>query len=147
MQWSEVFLRNSDGDDSMKGLPRIVSILLLVLLGLSILSPLLSVGAADDASVPACCRRNGKHHCLMSMTQRHQAVERDTHIGVIPEKCPYTPYLTFGVRLPDLGLIATASAVFGELVSHPSVAPQTESKWRIARNRSRQKRGPPSIQA
>jgi hypothetical protein len=38
----------------------------------------------------------------------------------------------------------TASA-FAELVHHPAVHEQTHAKYRISRDRSRQKRGPPSL--
>jgi hypothetical protein len=45
------------------GLRRFSAILLLLLFGLSLLSPLL--GSDGEANLPACCRRGGKHHCAM----------------------------------------------------------------------------------
>jgi hypothetical protein len=45
------------------GLRRFSAILLLLLFGLSLLSPLF--GSDGEANLPACCRRAGKHHCAM----------------------------------------------------------------------------------
>ena len=37
-----------------------------------------------------------------------------------------------------------ASLIFAEIVSHPTVKPQTEARARVALDLSRQKRGPPA---
>jgi hypothetical protein len=42
---------------------RLLASLLLVLISLSLVSPVLASPARSD--VPACCLRNGKHHCEM----------------------------------------------------------------------------------
>jgi hypothetical protein len=42
---------------------RLLASLLLVLISLSLVSPVLASAAKSD--VPACCLRNGKHHCEM----------------------------------------------------------------------------------
>jgi hypothetical protein len=42
---------------------RVLACLLLVLISLSLVSPALASAAKPD--VPACCLRNGKHHCEM----------------------------------------------------------------------------------
>jgi hypothetical protein len=44
-------------------LRRLLASLLLVLISFSLVSPLLASAAKPDA--PACCLRNGKHHCEM----------------------------------------------------------------------------------
>jgi hypothetical protein len=38
-----------------------------------------------------------------------------------------------------------SASVLASLVTHPAGVAQTESKWRISHDRSRQKRGPPSL--
>ena len=58
---------------------RILSILLLLVLGLGPEAPATALasglisgpasawsGKVDESRLPACCRRNGKHHCAMS---------------------------------------------------------------------------------
>jgi hypothetical protein len=60
------------------------------------------------------------------------------------QKCPYYAGLTTVSEFSHFALLA-GDAIFAELVSHPAVVAQTECKWRIARDRSRQKRGPPFL--
>jgi hypothetical protein len=60
------------------------------------------------------------------------------------EHCPYFPGVTTAVRSGWTALPAQQS-IYAGLVSHPAVLAQTQSMWRISRDRSRQKRGPPSI--
>jgi hypothetical protein len=42
---------------------RLTATLLLALFSISLMS---AFGADPDAKLPACCRRNGKHHCAMA---------------------------------------------------------------------------------
>src|SRR5882757_2391497 len=127
---------------------RIFSILLLVFFGLPIVSPLLAMTTDAEAGLPACCRRNGAHHCMMNMgTGTHvgnSSGDRGTpHLAVLTEKCPYTPQAP-ATGHPDLLALDPSSAIFAEIVSHPAGIAQTESRRRIAQDRSRQKRGPPA---
>jgi hypothetical protein len=97
-------------------------------------------GASDaEAGVPACCRRDGKHHCAMLAAPSLP----DKGVGSIREKCPYTPAALTVVVLPSFAP-STAAAIFAGVVQHTSVAPQTSARGRVSYNRSRQKRGPPS---
>jgi hypothetical protein len=59
------------------------------------------------------------------------------------ERCPYCPRAMTAVH-PGAMSPADYSSVLVSPASHPSGVAQTESKRRIARDRSRQKRGPPS---
>jgi hypothetical protein len=62
-----------------------------------------------------------------------------------PEKCPFAPAaLVGGPHLTALD-VSPGQIFFAGLLSHPSISAQTESKRRISRDRSRQKRGPPSL--
>lgn len=60
------------------------------------------------------------------------------------DHCPYFPGTTTAVRTGWTALPAQHS-IYAGLVIHPAVFAQTQSMWRISRDRSRQKRGPPSI--
>ncbi|RXH57349.1 hypothetical protein GRAN_0659 [Granulicella sibirica] len=45
----------------------------------------------------------------------------------------------------DVMSVDVSDGLFASLMTHPAGVAQTESKWRISRDRSRQKRGPPSL--
>jgi hypothetical protein len=47
---------------------RAIAFSLMVLFSLTLIAPLFAPDA--DANLPACCRRNGKHHCMMRMMER-----------------------------------------------------------------------------
>ena len=132
----------------MDSVRRILSILLLVFFGLPVVAPLLAMTTDAEAGLPACCRRNGAHHCsMMNMgTGRHiSSSPGDSgtpHLAVLTEKCPYTPQAPATAH-PDLLALDPSSAIFAEIVSHPNGVAQTESRRRISQDRSRQKRGPP----
>lgn len=122
------------------------SVLLLLLTLWS--APLLSVLTARSAedNLPACCRRNGKHHCMMMM----QMSMRDTGSGpafTVPfQACPLFPR-SLVPNIPAQHLFtAPASGIFyTQILSHPAVAPQTEAHYRVSFDRARHKRGPPAL--
>jgi hypothetical protein len=121
---------------------RLISITLLLLFSLPLISPVLALAAVSDANLPACCRRNGAHHCMMK-TQQTEASGHGPSFSAIPQKCPAYPAMVTSVRHGDLSL-STACLIFAEIVSHPSVKAQTIARSRVALDRSRQKRGPPT---
>jgi hypothetical protein len=127
----------------MDVLKKPLAIALLAVFGLPFVPPLLALSATSDAGLRACCRRNGKHHCVMS-TGEKATLSQDIPVFSTPsEGCPYCPA---SVAIVHVNVFApsVAQAVFAGLIAHPAVVPQTESKLQISRSRSRQKRGPPS---
>jgi hypothetical protein len=75
----------------------------------------------------------------------HQA-ESSGHgpsFSAIPQRCPAYPAMVTSARHGDLSFY-TASLIFAEVVSHPSVKAQTSARARVALDRSRQQRGPPT---
>jgi len=123
-------------------LRKLLVITLLALLGLPFVPPLLALTAKSEANLPACCRRNGKHHCMMSMAERSKRASRDPQFTSPVEKCPYCP-AAVAVTHGSTFVPPLTQAIFAGLVAHPAITAQTESKLRISLNRSRQKRGPP----
>jgi hypothetical protein len=120
---------------------RILSILLLLLVGLPLAAPLFARTAA--ATLPICCRRNGAHHCLGEMAMG-VAIGSDHTLAALHAKCPAFPKATAAGLWQPAFFVRTESR-FAEVVAHPTALPQTEARYRIAFNRSRQKRGPPVI--
>jgi hypothetical protein len=81
---------------------------------------------------------------MMSMAERSQPASSDPQVQAPAEKCPYCP-TAIAVVHGNTFVLPIAQVAFAGLVAHPAVAAQTESKLRISCNRSRQKRGPPTI--
>lgn len=128
---------------SIGALRKLLAITLLVLFGLPLVQPLFALTARSEANLPACCRRGGKHDCTENMAERSQSASRDPQFQAPTEKCPYCP-ASVAVVHDNTFVPPIAQAVFAALIAHPGVVAQTESKLRISRNRSRQKRGPPA---
>jgi len=102
-----------DGVVQSRRLRKLFSILLLVAFALPLATPLLAAMQDDDAHLPPCCRRHGKHRCSMGMMgkagmmdkataaamaemSREDAESQDAaphhlHVAVPAEKCPYCP--------------------------------------------------------
>lgn len=71
-------------------------------------------------------------------------VSRSPQLQAPVERCPFLPAAVVAMHGDTLALSA-AQSIFAECVAHPAVVAQTECKLRIARSRSRQKRGPPAL--
>ena len=125
---------------------RLLAILIAILVGLPAVSPLFALVTGDDPSRPACCRRDGKHHCMLADMDMSGTAYRSRpgfSAPTLSERCPYGAKSTPATQHPEWTL-QTAQAVFAGVVAHPAVTPQTESKRRISADRSRHKRGPPA---
>ena len=116
---------------------RLLASSLLTLLLVPSVLPLFGQKAVE-ASLPACCRRNGKHHCMMYMEWMQQRAFR-----TIYEKCPYDlappAVIAFTRYAPS-----TPATIFAGILRHPAVVAQTEAQLRVSFDRTRQKRGPPA---
>jgi hypothetical protein len=142
---------------------RFLAITIMLLLGLPMVSPLFALDV-DAANLPACCRRDGMHHCMMagmmmagmssggmmtagSSTGASATPDTGTSqptFAIVTAPCPYGPQGMPGAVHRDWTL-DTASAVFAGLMAHPAGSPQTESKRRLSSLRARHKRGPPVV--
>ena len=127
----------------MTALRKLVSILLLAVFGLPFVPQLLAATAKSESNLPACCRRSGKHRCMEAATDRHESATTPRAHAPL-DKCPYAPATLAASHRPFDG-IAASSVIYAEVTSHPSVRPQAESKRRISAERSRSKRGPPTL--
>jgi hypothetical protein len=80
---------------------------------------------------------------MMSMAERSQFASRTQQFQTPAEKCSYFP-TSIAIVQANAFVLPMIQAIFAELIAHPAITAQTESKLRISLNRSRQKRGPPS---
>lgn len=122
--------------------PRLIAIALLSVFGCDIALP--SLLSNPESTLPACCRRDGKHHCAMMQMLEQQ--ERDAGLSwrSAASKCPL--YARIGAAsFIDQTPAVRAASFGGAVVAHPVNKAQTEVLYRISHSRARQKRGPPSV--
>jgi hypothetical protein len=108
---------------------RLAASLLLSLLCAGLTLPLLQ---AQGVGVPACCRRNGKHHCAM--------LPPDDGLRTMAAKCPYRGFTALTSH--SISLCTAATVLFISLrcekpatLDSPDLAPPVGG--------NAQKRGPP----
>jgi hypothetical protein len=121
---------------------RVLSFILLLLFSFPLISPVLALTASSDANLPACCRRNGAHHCARTAHAADSSVT-GTNLSATPQHCPAYPAVLTSARHGDLSFHAT-SLIFAGIISHPTVRAQTQPRTRVALDISPQKRGPPT---
>lgn len=126
---------------------RLSSILLFAAMLLPQVSAMLLSGAPSEAALPACCRRNGAHHCMMSAMERAKMtqVTSEKRFGAPLEKCPMQQKALAAVH-HEQSVVGAADVTTTALLQEPSAASQAECLRRISFDRSRQKRGPPAAQ-
>ncbi|HWG22333.1 MAG TPA: hypothetical protein VG225_17545 [Terracidiphilus sp.] len=111
----------------------------IVIVALFFLAPLSVLLPGDtDAQVPACCRRNGKHHCAMMAAGSVQPVF-GTHQLTAPSRCPLYRSGTLAVT-PVFAIFHAPSA------ANPAstrLASARSSAVTVYRARIASSRGPP----
>jgi hypothetical protein len=115
-----------------------IAILLAAVFGWMLMLPVFAGSA--ESNLPACCRKNGKHHCAMMGKLPAAGVA----FAAVKGKCSSFPRATAAVHIETFKL-ANRQAIFAGIVGHPTVSPQTEAGYRVSHSRSEQKRGPPSF--
>jgi hypothetical protein len=128
----------------MSTLRKLIAITLLAIFGLPFASALFALTPKSEANLPACCRRAGKHHCMMNVMERNSSLSDKPQVSAPPEKCPYFPATLQIGRHPNMLGAPSGQVVFSGFIGQSAIIAQTESKRRISRDRSRQKRGPPA---
>ena len=112
---------------------------LLVTFSLLLIAPLFAPDA--EANLPACCRRAGKHHCMMRSVETSGS--KEAGFTLVHEKCPCLPESTGAVHsvkyIPEAG-----QRFYAEVLFHPGYVPHTSARSRMSFLRSHQRRGPPS---
>jgi hypothetical protein len=125
-----------------------LSILQLLLLSLpTFASTFSAVTHAQDkleATLPACCRRAGMHHCMLSLQHADSSAAAQPGFSATPQPCPFCPKaLPAAQHAPATP--ALSALIFAQIVGHPACVAQTLARRRISQDRSRQKRGPPTL--
>lgn len=103
------------------------------------------VPASEESRLPACCRRGGPHHCMMSMAELASVEDGHPHLSAPSPICPYCPARLAASHSPH----SLHQSIPGNLISpssRPSGVVQSKSRRRICRDRAWSKRGPPQSQ-
>lgn len=122
---------------------RLLSLVLLMVFGLPTVAAALSASSTPDSLLPACCRRDGAHHCMMSAAEI-DALLHGKHFTTLRSHCPYYPGAATVLQHQQLAYQAHQPANVS-LVSLPARIGQIQV-WALATERgARHKRGPPQI--
>ncbi|WP_260705509.1 hypothetical protein [Edaphobacter flagellatus] len=125
-----------------RAMRRILAILLLLIPGLPLVSPLLMAADGPDASLPACCRRNGSHHC--AATSGAPDTSATPHVRVLPQRCPSYPSVTVS-PLQSGAAVLTSSLRLARYSEPEIVAHESSIGLLAAHDRSHRERGPPAL--
>jgi hypothetical protein len=118
---------------------RLLSLVLLATFGFPLIAPALALGQDVESSLPACCRRNGTHHCTGNMQRPPISAP------AVSERCPSFPQPSSAPAKISSAALAPISASITFGFSAAASPQQAEIPHRISPARSHQKRGPPPV--
>lgn len=119
---------------------RALAWLLLVLIGIPLISPLLLADPRPE--MPACCRRDGKHHCAMPAPDGESAPAGPAVRG-LQAKCQFYPKTGALPANSKAGILAVGCRIVAGYALPVQVdAPECHHP-RLAARHAERKRGPP----
>lgn len=114
--------------------------ILVVIFSYLLIAPAFASGP-DNSQLPACCRRNGKHHCAMQMAMGYVP----SRFITVSEKCPYAPFARCPLMLPHSFTPSARHTVAGPSQGPALIVRAAEAGYRVSADRTRHKRGPPRL--
>lgn len=124
---------------------RVWAILLVCLFSFTLIGPAVSTPAGSELKLPACCRKNGQHHCSAMNPVEPQT--SGAAIRTVRVTCPSFPKAEVVPAYGKTGMPTPSGPVFAVIVSHPTAHAQIEAQYRVSFSRAWQKRGPPALLA
>ena len=116
---------------------RLLAILLLAAFGLPTAAPLLAQGQDLDSNLPACCRRNGAHHCALGMAAQNN------NAPTVSGRCPAFPQQIAVATLIPVAFLPTQPSIKLPITTQSAVA-HAETQRHLSRERTHHTRGPPA---
>jgi hypothetical protein len=116
---------------------RLLAILLLAAFGLPAVAPLLAQTQDPDQNLPTCCRRNGTHHCALSIAAQNN------NAPIISVRCPVFPQHATAATLTPVAFLLTHASI-KLLIVTLSAAVRDEVQCHLFRERTHHTRGPPT---
>jgi hypothetical protein len=118
-------------------------ILLLVLFLLPIVSAWSSINARGEASLPACCRIHGRHHCSMGMLGADSSEKPgEVSIRQVPERCPFQGATSASHLAGSFGTVSSSTVGF-DFKEEKTRAPGSIAVPSFKTLHAYPKRGPP----
>jgi len=117
---------------------RIAASALIIFFSLLLSAPLF--GPDADTNLPPCCRRHGKHHCAMRMSERPANAPG---FASVTEKCPCFPAATCAAQ-PLRFKPEPSQRICVDVVIYPGVHTSIPTYRRAALILSHPRRGPPT---
>ena len=119
---------------------RLLAVALVEAFCFPLIAPALLAGD-PQSNLPACCRREGKHHCAMPAPEPGGA----SGAAFAGAPCLLFPSPAAIPALRSVGLANGSNAISVELAADPVARTQSETLLQISFARARQKRGPPFL--
>lgn len=116
---------------------RALAILLLAAIHVPLIAPLAL--ADSESSLPACCRKNGAHHCSMKTGPADEL-----GFGAVREQCTQCPISIAAQTNDSVALIEHPQIFQGTFAVHSTIRWNDDPLSRLWVSRSHQKRGPPA---
>ncbi len=104
--------------------------------------PLFAASSDPEASLPACCRRHGKHHCHMTMEMMAMLAASSGPVFTTPP-CPFYPAAATPVRILTAFFSAPPQPLV-QLRRDPAPSAPTPLRICILATTSQSTRGPPT---
>jgi hypothetical protein len=121
---------------------RTIALALTVIFSLMLIAPIF--GPDGDANLPQCCRRNGRHRCMMRDMGRLSSNRNG--FTAVSDRCPCLPASTCAVQSPVCSF-AAAQQIHAEPARRPACGPVDRGRSRQCFLRNHPKRGPPTLLA
>ncbi len=127
----------------MISMRRCPAILLLLLFGFALIAP--AVPRNAESSLPACCRKGGRHHCEMGAQEMGAPATSGRTFAAARIKCPFFP--NGGAVLPHGDAVAFSGfgQGFAGLAAARIMAPDATHIASVFFHRAYPKRGPPAL--
>jgi hypothetical protein len=123
-------------------LRRILAITLLIAFGFPLVAPAFAATTDPEASLPACCRSHGAHHCAMLHSILLALAAKP---AFVPPPCPFYPTRATPVNTATASLLIAqplSATLFRTLAILPATPRRTP---RIVLASANLKRGPPAV--
>lgn len=121
---------------------RVPALLLMLVFSFPLIAPVIA-SSLDEASLPACCRSNGAHHCMMG----GMIGNIPSRFTTVSAKCPYAPFAHRALMLPHAFAAPVVLTATRQAAGPAATIREAETGYRISMDRTRHKRGPPRLLA
>jgi hypothetical protein len=121
---------------------RALALILVALLSFPLIAPVLLANTASD--LPACCRRDGKHHCAVVDEANQRDLPASQSVKALQPRCPLFPTTGVVPAYSKTTLLSVTPRVGAPRLFYLTIAKPNDNRPRIALSGSVRKRGPPT---